>query len=254
MIELVDLDFSYPGKPVLGGLSLSVRPDEVVSILGRSGCGKTTLLRCIAGLNTPSRGTVTIDGMPPKMAAKSRKIGYMFQNDVLLTWRTVFENVALPFEIHDGADASPAAAAAIRSAVTMVGLAGEENAFPFELSGGMRQRVSMARALAPAPSILLLDEPFATLDLITREQIMFEFYEIIKKTKTSTLCVTHHVEEAVFLSDRILILSGRPATITDEKAVQFNEQRTKELLTRTEFITLVDEIKRMVRTQDAGSP
>jgi len=247
VIQVDAVSFSFPGQQVLSQVSLAVKPSEVVGILGPSGIGKTTLLRCIAGLLIPERGQISIDGETPERAAKTQKIGYLFQQDSLLEWRTVNENVTLPLEVARNTGKEREAGEKVKRALELVGLQGAGEKFPAQLSGGMRQRVALARALASEPRILLLDEPFATIDLLTREKIMVEMHRILRNSGTPTIFVTHHIEEAVFLGDRLILLGGRPATIVDGWDMPFEKERSERLLVDPTFLNLVLELKQRLR-------
>ena len=187
----------------LSHISLTVNDDEFICILGPSGCGKTTVLRIIAGLESASAGSVTVDGMP--VTHPSPRMAMIFQEYSLYPWRTVEENVALGLELKGMKKTDRMAA--VEKYLDLVGLTGFERKYPFELSGGMRQRVAVARALAIEPSILLMDEPFGALDAQTRNRMQHELLRIWEKTKKTILFVTHSVDEAVFLADRVVVLT-----------------------------------------------
>jgi NitT/TauT family transport system ATP-binding protein len=197
--------------PALDGISLTVEDEEFVCILGPSGCGKTTLLRIIAGLETPTSGTIRVDG--EVLNGPSRRIGMIFQEYSLLPWRTVLENVAFGLEIQ-GKEREGRLAAAGKH-LDLVGLGSFGDRYPYELSGGMRQRVAVARALAIEPTALLMDEPFGALDAQTRNLMQLELQEIWKKTRKTILFVTHSVDEAVFLADWIVVLTERPGRVRE---------------------------------------
>jgi NitT/TauT family transport system ATP-binding protein len=195
----------------LSDISLSVGNEEFICILGPSGCGKTTLLRIIAGLESASSGSVILDGAA--ITRPSPKMAMIFQEYSLYPWRTVEENVALGMELRGIKKAERSAA--VEKYLDLVGLAGFGKRHPHELSGGMRQRVAVARALAIDPSILLMDEPFGALDAQTRNRMQHELLRIWEKTKKTILFVTHSVDEAVFLADRIVVLTHRPGMIKE---------------------------------------
>jgi NitT/TauT family transport system ATP-binding protein len=195
----------------LSPISLSVNNEEFICILGPSGCGKTTLLRIIAGLESASSGSISVDGAP--ITRPSPKMAMIFQEYSLFPWRTVEENVALGLELRGLK--KPDRVAAAEKYLDLVGLKGFEERYPHELSGGMRQRVAVARALAIEPSILLMDEPFGALDAQTRNRMQHELLHIWEKTKKTILFVTHSVDEAVFLADRIVVLTHRPGRIKE---------------------------------------
>ncbi len=197
---------------VLRDLSFQAQEGEFLCIVGPSGCGKTTLLRLIAGLIRPVAGRILLNGQAVTQPA--RQVGLMFQKPALLPWRTALKNVALPLETngHSRREALEKARALLR----WVGLEGFEDAYPVHLSGGMAQRVALARALAHDPSLLLLDEPFGSLDALTREELAQELARLWEERRTTVVMVTHSVSEAVFLADRVLVLSPRPATLAAE--------------------------------------
>jgi NitT/TauT family transport system ATP-binding protein len=195
----------------LSHISLSVNNEEFICILGPSGCGKTTLLRIVAGLESASSGSVSVDGIP--VTRPSPKMAMIFQEYSLYPWRTVEENVMLGLELR-GVN-KPNRVTAAEKFLDLVGLKGFERRYPHELSGGMRQRVAVARALAIDPSILLMDEPFGALDAQTRNRMQYELLRIWEKTKKTILFVTHSVDEAVFLADRIVVLTQRPGRIKE---------------------------------------
>ena len=209
--------FRAPGEPdveAVGGLDLDVAPGEFVAILGPSGCGKSTLLRMIAGLERIDAGTIDVD---------RSAIAYVFQDAHLLPWRTVLDNAALPLELL-GRDTPTCRAAAAR-AISTVGLGDAAARYPAQLSGGMRMRVSLARALVTAPRLLLLDEPFAALDEITRQSLDDQLRALWAATGTTVLFVTHSIAEAVFLAERAIVLTPRPARILLDHPVDLGQAR-----------------------------
>ena len=192
-------------------ISLCARPQEFLCIIGPSGCGKSTILGLTAGLLKPSGGEVTINGASIAEARAARQIGLVFQDAVLLPWRTVNENVALPLEVLKVPRAERAAK--IAAVLELVGLAGFEHRFPHELSGGMRQRLGIARALSFDPQILLMDEPFGALDAITRDKMSIELLRIWERRQKTVIFVTHSIGEAAFLSDRVVVITERPGRV-----------------------------------------
>ena len=198
-----------PGVAALAGVSFQVERGRLVSLLGPSGCGKTTLLRIIAGLATPDNGRVTVDGQP--VCGPRRDRAMVFQHFGLLPWRTVLQNVAFPLEL-DGMRRGHREEVA-RQYIDLVGLRGVEGRYPHELSGGMQQRVGIARALTRRPVLLLMDEPFGALDAQTREQLQDEFLQVLKVTQHTVLFVTHSIDEALVLSDRIIVFTPSPGRI-----------------------------------------
>lgn len=208
----------------LEGIEFDIAPREFVGIVGPSGCGKSTLLRCVGGLIAPSTGQVRIGG--EVVTAPDRRIGYVFQKAVLLPWRRVLDNVMLPFEVMRRPTEEDRRKA--HEVLEMVGLAEYLQHRPGELSGGMQQRVSVARALAVEPSILLMDEPFGALDAQTRDQMNLELLRIWQESQTTVVFVTHDIGEALFLSDRVMVMSARPGGVQDVIDVDLERPRTFE--------------------------
>jgi NitT/TauT family transport system ATP-binding protein len=196
----------------LSDVDLTVAAGEFVSLIGPSGCGKSTLLRLIADLIQPTTGTVTVAGLPAAEARRKQEYGIAFQQSGLFEWRTVQRNVELPLELRGMGKAARRDRA--REMLDLVGLSDFTGHYPGQLSGGMQQRVAIARALAVSPPLLLMDEPFGALDEMTRERLQYELLGICAQTSTSTVFVTHSISEAVFLSDRVVVLSPRPGRIT----------------------------------------
>jgi len=222
--------------PVLHDLTLEVRRGELVSLVGPSGCGKSTLLRLVAGFLTPSAGRIAI---------RTRGLGYVFQEPTLLPWRTVLENVELPASLAGVAKAERRERA--RQAIARVGLAGCEARRPAELSGGMRMRVSIARALMLEPDVFLFDEPFGALDEITRERLHEQVVTLFGEEPFAGLFVTHSVPEAVFLSTRVIVMSKNPGRIAAEFEVPFTWPRAPELRYRPEFAALAGRVSLALR-------
>ena len=246
MIELVDVAKSYAsrGQPIvaLQNATFTVRAEEFVSIVGPSGCGKTTALKIIAGLVAPSNGEVQVDGTAVR--GPQRKIGIVFQTPVLMRWRTALQNVLVPAEIL-GLDRHEMRSRAL-DLLKLVGLEEFGDRFPRELSGGMQQRVAIARALVHDPSILLMDEPFGALDAMTRSQMNVELLRIWSERRKTSLLITHSIGEAVFLSDRVVVMSARPGRVTDIIDVSLPRPRTPEMRVSTEFLELVGRVARTV--------
>jgi NitT/TauT family transport system ATP-binding protein len=222
----------------LGAMDLTIREGEFIALLGPSGCGKSTILNLVAGLDEPSTGTVTVDGLPPLQLQAKQQLGIAFQEHALLPWRSVEGNLELPFQI---AGRKPDREH-IAGLIELVGLKGFESARPSQLSGGMRQRVSIARALCLDPKLLLLDEPFGALDAVTRRSMNLELQRIWQEKQITTILVTHTVEEALFLADRVLVMSGRPGRIVREVQVPFPRPRAVETMRHELFHHLVDDL------------
>lgn len=195
----------------LKDVDLAVDEGTFTSLIGPSGCGKSTLLRVLADLVEPTKGQVAIQGQPPNVARRARQIGFVFQDPALLDWRSVLENVALPLELQGTKRAEREAEA--RRLLSLVGLEGFEAVWPSQLSGGMRQRAAIARALSTSPRVMLMDEPFGALDQITRDRMNLELVRIFEATGITVLFVTHSIREAVLLSDRVVVISPRPGRI-----------------------------------------
>jgi len=223
----------------LSGVDLSVTPGEFVSLVGPSGCGKSTLLKIIAGLIRPTSGSISIDGKP--IVAPSRDVGLMFQRPVLLPWRRILPNVLFPADVRGlrRRDLEPKA----RELLSRVGLASFEDRFPAELSVGMQQRVSLCRALLFDERVLLMDEPFAALDALSRDKNDVELSRITGVSGATTIFVTHSIQEAVLLSDRIVVMSARPARIVREFVYTAPKPRELSIQEDAEFTHLVGAIR-----------
>jgi NitT/TauT family transport system ATP-binding protein len=221
------------GTTALAGLDLDVRQGEFLSLLGPSGCGKSTALRIIAGLSEPSAGSVIWGGTPAN--GKSR-IGFVFQEPTLMPWTTVFNNARLPLKLKGLAGAK--ADSSVSAALDRVGLQGFADAYPRELSGGMRMRASIARALVTEPDLLLMDEPFAALDEITRFKLNNDLLDVWQALRTTVVFVTHSVFESVFLSNRIVVMAARPGRVFTELAVEAPYPRDQTFRTSAEYATL----------------
>jgi NitT/TauT family transport system ATP-binding protein len=231
-------------------IDLSIAEGEFVALLGPSGCGKSTILHLVAGLDEPTAGTVLIDNLPPRALQQRHELGIAFQEHALLPWRSVEANLALPFQIANRTP-DPARIAAL---IDLVGLRGFESARPSQLSGGMRQRASIARALALNPRLLLLDEPFGALDAVTRRAMNLELQRIWQQNRITTILVTHTVEEAIFLADRVLVMSGRPGRILRELRVPFSRPRTVETTRLELFHQLTDDLTQTLEPADTVEP
>ena len=237
----VSLTFAAADGPVhaLAHVDLAVADGDFVSFIGPSGCGKTTLLRIIADLESLSSGTISINGMSPRDARLARSYGYIFQAPALYPWRTVESNVGLPLEIM-GLDNQ---AERIRRNLELVNLGGFEKKFPWQLSGGMQQRVSIARALAFDPKLLLMDEPFGALDEIVRDKLNQQLLELWDRTKKTVVFVTHSIPEAVFLSTKIVVMSPRPGRIIDVIETNLPRNRTLDFRETREFLKIAHRVR-----------
>ncbi|MDT3442399.1 MULTISPECIES: ABC transporter ATP-binding protein [unclassified Pseudofrankia] len=224
------------GTVALTGADLAVAPGEFVTVVGPSGCGKSTLLRIASGLDKASDGEVDVH---------SKSVGYVFQDATLLPWRTVWDNVRLLAELErmDKKERDRR----VRDAIDLVGLTGFEKHLPQELSGGMRMRVSLARSMVLAPDVFLFDEPFGALDEITRERLNDELLRMFIQSRFAALFITHSVQEAVFLSGRVLVMSGRPGRVKAEVAVPFDYPRAPEIRYSAEFAALCGEVSQYLR-------
>ncbi|WP_228925792.1 ABC transporter ATP-binding protein [Streptomyces sp. DH7] len=235
-VRLADVSVRFRGKKrdvtAIGDVSLDVAPGEFVAIVGPSGCGKSTLLKLVAGLLTASSGEVLLGG--EQVTGPRHDIGYVFQRAALLEWRSSLRNILLQAEIRHMEPASARERA--DDLIRMTGLTGFEDAYPHELSGGMQQRVALCRALLHEPPVLLMDEPFGALDALTREQMNTELNRIWRTTGTTVLLVTHSISEAVYLADRVVVMSPRPGTVTEVIEVGLPAERDySETLGRPEF-------------------
>lgn len=251
VISLDKVSLSYEserGAPlhVLDEISVELYPGELVAILGPSGCGKSSLLSLIPGLNKPSGGRVLLQDASATRSTLS--IGMVFQDPVLFSWRTAFENVMLPLEIlvENGSDTATEKERNLRvdAALARVGLAGFEDSLPHELSGGMKARVAVARALVTDPAVIIMDEPFASVDDISRSALNLRLLEIKRDTKAAMVFVTHSISEAVLLADRVLMLSRRPARVVLDLPIKFGTiPRDEELPETPEFAQYVRQLR-----------
>lgn len=243
----LDLTFQTNDGPVhaLSDVDLTVEKGDFVSFIGPSGCGKTTFLRCIADLETPTGGTLSVNGMTPNDARRARAYGYVFQHAGLYPWRTIGGNIRLPLEIM-GYDTGEQAQRVTR-VLELVDLAGFENKYPWQLSGGMQQRASIARALAFDADLLLMDEPFGALDEIVRDHLNEQLLQLWARTGKTIGFVTHSIPEAVYLSTRIVVMSPRPGRITDIIDSPLPRERPLDIRESPEFLSLAHRVREGLR-------
>jgi NitT/TauT family transport system ATP-binding protein len=245
LVRIAGLEKVYRSKDgndihALKNINLDIRAAEFISIVGPSGCGKTTLLKILAGILERSSGEVVMQGK--SLSGPSRELGVVFQAPVLLPWRTVLQNVMVPVEIQKRDRAAFEARA--RQLIAMVGLSGFESKYPSELSGGMQQRVGICRALVHDPSFLLMDEPFGALDAMTRESMNEELQRIWSESRKTILLVTHSIPEAVYLADRVVVMTPRPGRVVDVISVDLPRPRTLAMQNTAEFGRFVAGIRR----------
>ncbi|MCB2115120.1 MAG: ABC transporter ATP-binding protein [Rhodobacteraceae bacterium] len=243
----VGLTFQTNDGPVhaLKDVNLTISKGEFVSFIGPSGCGKTTFLRAVAALEHPTEGTLTVNGMSPDAARQARAYGYVFQAAGLYPWRTIAGNVKLPLEIMGYSRAEQAAR--VEKVLALVDLAGFGKKFPWQLSGGMQQRASIARALAFDADILLMDEPFGALDEIVRDRLNEELLKLWARTGKTIGFVTHSIPEAVYLSTKIVVMSPRPGRITDVIESPLPRERPLEIRDTPEFIAIAHRVREGLR-------
>jgi len=241
-LEITALSKWFGDLEALRGIDVAVEQGEFISVVGPSGCGKTTFLRMVAGLETATSGNILLDGAPLRGPGSSR--GFVFQNDSLLPWRTVLGNALIGPEVGGGVGEKERASTL--GLLKLVGLEGFEHYYPRQLSGGMRQRVNLARALAIDPDVLLMDEPFAALDAQTREIMQTELLRIWEQGRKTVLFVTHQIDEAVFLSDRVLVFARRPGRLQESIEIKLPRPRALPLKRTPEFIAYIDRIWTMI--------
>jgi NitT/TauT family transport system ATP-binding protein len=239
----LNLTFETNDGPVhaLKDVSLDIKKGEFVSFIGPSGCGKTTFLRCIAGLETPTSGDISVNGMTPDEARKARAYGYVFQAAGLYPWRTIGGNISLPLEIMGFSKAEQRER--VNRVMDLVDLGGFEKRFPWQLSGGMQQRASIARALAFDADILLMDEPFGALDEIVRDHLNEQLLKLWARTEKTIAFVTHSIPEAVYLSSKIVVMSPRPGRITDVIDSPLPKDRPLDIRDSAEFIEISHRVR-----------
>lgn len=256
-IQIEEVSKRFEGIKVsveaLRPISITIEDGEFVSVIGPSGCGKSTLLRLIAGLVPPTTGTIRLDG--ETVDAPSSKTGFAFQTPVMLKWRTVFKNVMFPYEVlarrGEVQGSREQYEQLARELLTLVGLDGFEDAYPKELSGGMQQRVAICRALIHDPQVLLMDEPFGALDEFNREKMNVELLRIWEETRKTVVFVTHNIGEAVFLSDRVMVMSSRPGQLRGVVDIELPRPRPEDVVDRPEFLDHVVAVRSLLREHTA---
>ena len=244
--ELTNVSKTYARNQVvaLQDVSLTLTRGSFSAVIGSSGCGKSTLLKIMSGLIPPSTGRVVLQDRP--VTGPRRDIGMMFQQATLFPWKTAAENIVLPIEIRDGKAAAKKAMEAAHDLLEMVGLKGFEDVYPNELSGGMAQRASICRMLITEPAVLLLDEPFSALDELSRDLMNMELQRICREQNATAFLVTHSIQEAVILSDDIVVMKPRPGRIAEVVPVDLPRPRTLDMMTTQKFGEIVDRIRAML--------
>ena len=240
-VRAVRKHFADAGVTALEEVSLSIAPGEFVSLLGPSGCGKSTLLRCIAGIEVPSSGSIDVNGKQVREPPEG--LGMVFQRDALLDWRTVADNLMLPIDFRRGD--RRAARSRADSLIALTGLQGFESRYPAQLSGGMRQRVALCRALVDDPVLLLMDEPFGALDALTRDQMNIELQRMWLGEHKTVVFVTHSITEAIFLGDRVVVLTPRPGRIADVIEVELPRPRRLAVRSSERFLGYATHIRKL---------
>jgi NitT/TauT family transport system ATP-binding protein len=244
-LDGVTKQFGKGGVTALQDVDLEIRPGEFISLIGPSGCGKSTLLRVVGDLIQPTDGIVEVNGKPARQARVDRDYGIVFQDAVLFEWRTVAKNIALPLELAGWS--RERRRERVGEMLDLVELTGFESHHPWQLSGGMQQRVSIARALSFHPPLLLMDEPFGALDEMTRERLNLELLEIWQASGSTVIFVTHSISEAVFLSTRVVVMSPRPGRITGIVDVDLPQPRTTRTREEPRFAELIRDVRRTLR-------
>ena len=244
--ELTNVSKTYARNSVIAleSVSLTLRNGSFTSVIGSSGCGKSTLLKIMAGLIPPTQGRVMLQSKP--VTGPRRDIGMMFQQATLFPWKTAVENIVLPIEIRDGKAAAKQAMTKANELLEMVGLKGFENVYPNELSGGMAQRTSICRMLITEPAVLLLDEPFSALDELSRDMMNMELQRICREQDATAFLVTHSIQEAVILSDEVVVMKPRPGRIAEIINIDLPRPRTLDMMTTPKFGEIVDHIRGML--------
>jgi NitT/TauT family transport system ATP-binding protein len=254
VVSVRDLGLTFSGDggavEALRSVDVDIRPGEFFTLIGPSGCGKTTLLNVIAGLLNPTSGEVTVSGNP--VVGPPPEVGMMFQKSVLLDWRRIRDNVVLPIEIDQGSRAARARKPDADRLLASVGLEGFEQSYPRQLSGGMQQRAAICRMLISDPQVLLLDEPFGALDELTREDLNLQLSKVVDSSRKAALLVTHSIQEGVFLSDKVLVMSSRPGRITRVIDVDLPRPRSLDLLTSQEFHDISKEVRQALEESHTG--
>ena len=243
-VQQISMVFHGRGEPVIAleKVDLRVPPGQFAAIIGPSGCGKSTLLRLIADIVKPHAGSITLGGDTPRVARHAHALGFVFQTATLLPWRSVRQNIELPLDVV-GRSSKRRSSRSSSDLLELVGLSGFADALPNQLSGGMQQRAAIARALILDPDVLLLDEPFGALDEITRQKMNLELLRIWSEARTTALLITHSIAEAVFMSDRIHIMSARPGRITSVIDVPLGRPRGLEMMRSPEFFDCVNAVR-----------
>jgi NitT/TauT family transport system ATP-binding protein len=246
VIELKDIQYTFPGQtdPVIAGLDLHIEPGEFVAVIGPSGCGKTTMLRLVHGLLHPDSGDVLVGGNAISRPTRDR--GFVFQSDCLLPWRRIVDNVGFPLEL--AGEKREQARVKAREMLDFIGLGSTADKYPSQLSGGMRQRVNLARALVVSPGVLLMDEPFAALDAQTREVLQTELLTIWAREKKTVIFVTHQLDEAVYLADRVVVLQPHPGKVRAIVPIDLPRPRSLDIKRTAEFATIVEHLWSLIKS------